>query len=263
MNTSFKAELSPRVVLTPLEINNGTIQVVRDDKLIGGTKQRALRKYLTEAVKEGLGEFVYASPPPGYGQVALAYSCQQLNVACSLFCWQLNDTYHEFSLLAASFGAKIYPCKSLEDAEAAAISYAGSRPGCIKLPLGFDVPDYIQSLREEITLSWQHITEDLGYEPERVWLPVGSSILSNVFRDVVPEKIILNCVTVRLLEQEDKRIQRIANRSNVNMFITNEQFLEPRTDPPAIPSNAHYDAKLWQFIKVYGQHKDVWWNVAK
>jgi hypothetical protein len=263
MKTTFKATLSPRVILTPLPTNNGTIQVVRDDKLIGGTKQRALDKYLTGAIGEGLSEFVYASPPPGYGQVALAYSCQQLNVDCSLFCWQVNEAYHEFSLLAASFGAKIYPCKSLEDADAAAVNYSNNRPGCIKLPLGFDVPPYIQSLRNEISVSWQHITEDLGYEPERVWLPVGSSILSNVFRDVVPEKIILNCVTVRLLEQQDKRIQRIANRPNVNMFSTSEQFLEPRTDPPAIPSNAHYDAKLWQFIKIHGRDKDIWWNVAK
>lgn len=75
MKTTLKAVLSPRVILTPLAINNGTIQVVRDDKLIGGSKQRALNKYLTEAIKEGLSEFVYASPPPGYGQVALAYSC--------------------------------------------------------------------------------------------------------------------------------------------------------------------------------------------
>ncbi|MBB6499421.1 hypothetical protein [Pedobacter cryoconitis] len=263
MKSSPKATLSPRVILTPLEINNGTIQVVRDDKLIGGTKQRALDKYLTDAIANGLSEFVYASPPPGYGQVALAYSCQQLNVACTLFCWQLNDEYHEFSLLAESFGAKIYPCKSLEDADAAAIEYAKNRPGCIRLPLGFDVPDYIQCLRNEISVSWRHITEDLGYEPERVWLPVGSTILSNVFRDVVPEEIILNCVTVRLLEEQDARIQKITNRPNVNMFSTQERFLDPRTDPPAIPSNAHYDAKVWQFIKTHGQDKDIWWNVAK
>jgi hypothetical protein len=121
----------------------------------------------------------------------------------------LDDAYHEFSLLAASFSAKIYPCKSLEDAEAAGIKYSENKSGCIYLPLGFNVPNYIQSLRDEIAASWQHITEDLGYEPERVWLPVGSSILSNVFRDVVPENIILNCVTVRLLEPEDTRIQRI------------------------------------------------------
>jgi hypothetical protein len=59
-------------VLTPLQIDAGTVHVVRDDLLPGGTKQRAVHAYLRDAIAGGATSFVYASPPPGFAQVALA-----------------------------------------------------------------------------------------------------------------------------------------------------------------------------------------------
>ncbi|MCW3463925.1 hypothetical protein [Chitinophaga nivalis] len=263
MKNLVKAAISPRVIIMPLAMPQGVVQVVRDDMLIGGTKQRALYHYLTTTAAAGYNEIVYASPPPASEQVALAYMCQQRKVACTLFCWQMDKRYHPFSLQAESFGATIYPCDSLEQAEIAARVYTEHTPDSIKLPLGFNVPAYIDCLKAEIATSWQHVIADLGYEPARVWLPAGSAVLSNVFREVVSEDTLLNCVNVRLLPEEEERIRAVASRAGVHLFRARESFLEPCIDIPPIPSNPHYDAKLWYFIHQYGQHQDVWWNAAR
>jgi hypothetical protein len=60
-----------------------TVNVVRDDLLLGGTKQRALVKLIESNL--GFNEFVYAGPSSGFAQVALTISCLKLNKVVSFF----------------------------------------------------------------------------------------------------------------------------------------------------------------------------------
>lgn len=263
MGAVLTDDLSPRVVLSPLEIETGTVHVVRDDLLPGGTKQRAVTGYLRDAISEGVTSFVYASPPPGFAQVALAYVCGQMGVDCVLFCEQVGGRFHEYSLLARSHGATIHPCSTLPVAEKEAGDYRDGTPNCRKLPLGFAEPGYLCYLRTAVAREWANITHDLGRAPRRVWLPVGSATLGTVFSDVLPDDVELHCVDVRILDPRDTRLRDLAARPRVTMYRTGELFCEPCADQPPIPANVHYDAKLWALLRHHGTDGDLWWNVAR
>jgi hypothetical protein len=256
-------DLSPRAVLSTLEISTGNVHVVRDDLLPGGTKLRAVHAYLREALASGVTSFVYASPPPGFAQVALAYVCRRLGVDCVLFCEQAGGEFHEYSLLARSYGATIHPCATLRVAEKEAQAYEETLAHSRKLPLGFADPAYVRYLREAVAREWAHVTADLGGAPRRVWLPVGSATLGLAFADTLPGDVGLHCVDVRVLEPDDHRLRALAARPGVTMYRTGELFAQQCADRPPIPANAHYDAKLWAFVKQHGSDGDLWWNVAR
>jgi hypothetical protein len=256
-------DLSPRVVLSELPVEAGTVHVVRDDLLPGGTKQRALGRYLSDALARGATSFVYATPPPGFAQVALAYACGRLGVECVLFCEQADGELHEFSVLAQFYGATVHPCATLEVAEKEAWDHRDATPGSRKLPLGFAEPCYVGHLRDAVAREWSHLTEDLGREPARVWLPVGSATLGSVFADVLGDRVELHCVDVRILDPHDHRIRALAARPGVTMHRAVERFRDPCATHPPIPANTHYDAKLWPLIHANAADGDLWWNVAR
>ena len=256
-------DLSPRAVLSELPIGAGTVHVVRDDLLPGGTKQRAVGNYLTDAIADGARSFVYASPPPGFAQVALAYVCGQLGVECVLFCEQADGDLHEFSVLAKSYGATVHPCATLEVAEKEAGVHRDATPDSRKLPLGFAEPCYVGHLRDAVAREWANIVEDLGRMPARVWLPVGSATLGLAFSDVLGDRVALHCVDVRILDPHDQRIRTLMARPGVTMHRTVERFRDPCATHPPIPANTHYDAKLWPLVNHHGMDHDLWWNVAR
>lgn len=116
-----RTNFSPSPFISQQIIPNGTIHIVRDDMLKGGTKQRAIIPYLRSLKSKGYKTFVYASPFSGFAQVALASGCQDLNLECILYCEQdqtINDqgVSHKFTKLASSMGAKILLTKNLDEA---------------------------------------------------------------------------------------------------------------------------------------------------
>lgn len=260
----LQVDLSPTPVLDTLRTGAGTVTVVREDLLPGGTKQRALLPYLSDAMAGGATSFVYASPPPGFAQVALAYVAQRLGVGCAVFCELARDGgLHEYSRLARSHGATVLPAASLAAAEAAADAHAAAEPDCCRLPLGFGDARFMAHYRTALTRAWTQIVEELGHLPRRVWLPVGSATLATVFRQVVPVETELLCVDVRVLDRDDARLRRLSELPGVAVRHAPERFDEPCRTPVPIPSNEHYDAKLWRLVRDQGADRDLWWNVAR
>ena len=260
---------SPLVELTALAIPDGHVHVVRDDLLAGGSKQRAAVPYLQELLAEGHREIVYASPFAGFAQVALASSTRHLGLSCTLFCEEDRSrpgavgVPHPFSRLAESMGARIIVVPTLEEAELLAQAYARAPRGSVKVPLGLDAPVFRKYLKLEIARQWHVVLERLGAAPRTLWLPVGSATLATAFRDMVPPETGMRCVDVRVLDPRDVRLVQLAGRSGVRLHATAETFPQLASAPPPLPSNAHYDAKLWSFILAEGRDGDVWWNVAR
>jgi hypothetical protein len=265
-------QFSPPVTLTSLPIPAGQVHVVRDDLLTGGTKQRAAVPYLQDLSLEGHREIVYASPFAGFAQVALASSARHLGLACTLFCerdqgvpLQSGETGppHAFTQLAKSLGAKIILAPNLGKAELLAEAHAREQPGAFRVPLGCNAPSFRKYLKAEISKQWQLVLDGVGATPRTLWLPVGSGTLANAFRDIVPLETAVRGVDVRVLDPEDSRLQLLSGRPGVRMQPATEPFDRPAIAPPPLPSNAHYDAKLWAFVVAEGQDGDVWWNVAR
>ncbi len=255
--------LSPAPVIDRAPIDRGEVAVVREDLLPGGTKQRALLPYLREAIGSGARCFVYASPAPGFAQVALAHVCAILGIRCVVFCARIGGVLHEYSELARSHGAEVRSFDSLPESEAAASACAAPGPGRRKLPLGFGDERFVGHYRDSVREVWESLTADLGRVPPRVWTPVGSGTLARALRAALPPRVVLACVDVRVLGPGDDRLRALAQLPEVLVHRAPQPFVEPCADPTPVPSNAHYDAKVWQFVRVHGSDGDLWWNVAR
>jgi hypothetical protein len=236
------------------------VAVVRDDLLKGGTKQRAAIPFLRHMMEKGVEEFVYASPFSGYAQIALARSCELAGAKCSIFAEKQNGFGSCFTASIAEI-AKVKLFDTLAEAESSSKKYAESDPRRYKIPLGFNDPVYRECLQNELAKQWQILCDKLGFIPSRLWVPVGSGTLANVFYNILCNTQLV-CVDVGVLHRFDQRIKKIKSLKNAIYIRTPESFSERADFIPPIPSNLFYDAKLWQFIEANAKPGDVWWNVA-
>lgn len=260
-----RKDWSPAVELTSLSTVTGTVTVVRDDLLRGGTKQRAGIPFLKDLRKHrGVTEFVYASPFSGFAQVALAVSCQAIGSKCTIFAerdrTKPSKAVSEFTRMISGI-AQIELVDNLAEAEQEAARYA-NKPGLYKVPLGFNDPSFKQHLKQELGVQWKRLCSKVGFIPRRLWVPVGSGTLADIFHKIVPKTTKLACVDVKVLPSDDERIERIKNLINVEYNVAPQLFSEPVMVLPPVPSNRFYDAKLWTFVRQHATTEEVWWNVA-
>ena len=260
--------LSPPAVIEKILHKNKTFFVVRDDLLPGGSKQRACAPFLEDLVKKGFDQFYYASPFAGFAQVALAYTCQQLGLKCVLYCEkdqtkESPNAKHEFTQLAESYGAKIIILETLDMCEKQAKREALMALRSIKIPLGFNCESFTIAFEKELRYQWTEVIQSIKLNPARIWLPVGSGTLASVFERILPASTEIMCVDVRVLAASDQRILSLIHKPRINLYSAPEYFHEPADLPPTIPSNTHYDAKIWQFLSKFGHDYDLWWNVAR
>jgi len=260
---------SPPVILESLRIPKGVVHVVREDLLPGGTKQRAILPYLRDLRARGVTEVVYASPFCGFAQVALAVCGAAMQMPVTLFCERdpgkvgANPVQHAFTTVAASFGARIHLYENLTAAHDAATDYANQDDRVFNVPLGFSDPSYIAHMTKEVRRQYGLIEARLGEKPRRLWLPVGSGTLARIFCGLVDPACQILCVDVGVLPSTDPRISGLREFPQVQLMKAEESFREKSRTLPPVPSNIHYDAKLWSWIRRHGEDGDVWWNVAR
>lgn len=255
-----------KVQLDRIEISSGECFVVRDDLLAGGTKERACADFL-RVLSDRVGtEFVYASPFCGFAQVALARACEELGQQAVIFAARDPNFEelkpHEYSRLAESKGARVIVCETLFDAHSKSLQYA-EQTGAVLVPLGFDHPEFRRLLSEALTAVWESIRASSNDAIQRLWVPVGSGTLAKCLRTVVPKQIELKLINVNVLKTEDSRMMEVMKLKNSTFENAPEEFEQPSSAVPPVPSNLHYDAKLWQFLMQKGRRGDAWWNVAR
>lgn len=258
---------NPHPLIDKLVSSRGhDFHVLREDLLIGGTKQRAAFQYVTLMKKAGVEELCYASPFAGFAQVALAVCCQALALPCHIFVerdkTQTARALHPFSRLAKDLGAAVHLFDSLVDAERACASFSSRRFQSKKIPLGFNCPSYLTFFEENVARIWKELTQ-LGLTPERVWVPVGSGTLARTLRAALPPSVRLECLDVRVLPASDPRLVAVSRLPNTTVRRVPELFHERAGLTPPIPSNLHYDAKLWRYLYREAEPCDLWWNVAR
>ncbi len=258
---------SPPAILEKFELGERNFFVVRDDLLPGGSKQRACGEMLQEFSKGGFESFVYASPFAGFAQVALAFVGSVLGFKIHIICERDRgpkpelDGKHRFTRLAEKYGAQITLVDTLAQAETKAFQEASMK--IAKIPLGFSCKEFSQAFERELALQWAEISKQIGEAPRTIWLPVGSGTLLGVFKRILKPAMQIKAVNVGVLSDFDQRISQISRDLGSSFFKAPESFFEVAERPPKIPSNIHYDAKLWRFICAHGQCNDLWWNVAQ
>jgi len=276
---------TPTVINPPLVINDYiflntkkekiTVHVIRDDLLLGGTKQRGLYDYLAKNVAQ---EFVYAGPPNGYAQLALAYCCSLLNKKATIF---LAGDKSVITRKALSFhNVKVIAKRQkLEVMQKEAQNYVAQNPESKLIPFGLDSPEYINDLVVAIKKSSMGtLLENPG--KIRLWTVVGSGTLLKAFGQVWPEAEFFPVrVGKNIWEDqfEPNLWQRMGGRRRIDELrvvpdeklpkIAGHQYQNfwdpaPNNMLPPFPALIDYDAKVWQRVLQYAQDGDYVWSVA-
>lgn len=225
--------------MRPPEIErHGSIWVVRDDRIPGGTKVRALPALLT-----GAREFVYASPVQGYAQIALAHAAAQAGVRATIFCAE-RQQIHPRTRDAAAAGARIVSVAPgyLNVVRARARAYCAVS-GARLLPFGLDDPVFIEALAD--------VARGMAIEPEEVWSVAGSGVLTRALQRAWPAAA-FHAVQIGAAPQ----------LGAARRWLAPEAFEQPARRPPPFPSCANYDAKAWAFVQASARPGAVFWNVA-
>ena len=216
------------------------IQVLRDDLYPGGTKARVIPELL-----ETLGApetVVYASPAPGYAQVALAYAAKATGRRAVIFTAARKEQ-HARTNEAERAGATIIqvPYGYLSNVTAKAETWAKEN-NALRLPFGIDIPE----MRTGIT----KIAAALP-EPTQVWTVAGSGTLTRSLQDAWSSA-----------EFHAVRIGSEPKIGRASLHLAPERFEQMAKVTPPFPSCGNYDAKAWRFILDQATTGSLFWNVA-
>lgn len=223
--------------------------VVRDDlSFIGGTKQRGLNLFVQRHSEK---EFIYATSPFGFAQVALAAACKLHRKKATIFVAE-PDPHDEGNLseLARSLGAKVtFLSGKLSDAQRAAEEYHRSTScSSFLFPFGLDCDEFLSCLEEAL----RAVIPKAHSSPKRIWITAGSGTLSHVLHRIFPQSQLMMVQIGRDFDPPPYQC----------VFLAPEKFWEPAKILPPFPSAKNYDAKMWQFVLKLANDGDLVWNVA-
>ena len=228
------------------------IHVVRDDKLEGGTKRRALTPIMAKLAKQGHKEFVFGGPAEGYAQIALACSARDirnigLNAKATYFVAKRKQP-HRNTVLASLAGCNIQEVEHgrLSVVQSRARKYC-ERTGAYFFPLGFSTPEYEQELSRHVS----DVIGSIGETITETWCVAGSGLLARCLQNALPNA---TCNAVRIGFEP--------NVGKATLHVAPEKFKELATYLPPFPSSTNYDAKAWRFIKHYASPGSLFWNVG-
>jgi len=218
----------------------GSLFVVRDDLLPGGTKRRFLTPLMGRWPEQ---EFVFGGPAYGYAQLALAWSARDNDKQATFFIAARN-TPHPLSAQAAAVGCRFRPCRPgyLTVVQARAKTYA-AESGARFLPLGFDLPEVLDEAASQMAA--------VDLNPPEVWCAAGSGLLSRALQQAFPDAV-----------HHAVRIGMPPHVGRARLWHAPEPFDAPASCPPPFPSTPNYDAKVWRFLSAHARPDALFWNVA-
>jgi len=225
--------------------------VIRDDLLEGGTKRRVLSNIVDTFSEE---EMVYAATPFGYGQLALSLVGKDYNKKITIFRPSIDigdmtsrlilDRLKELGVTAVEIKTK-----NFNEVIDKAKEYANETSKRKFIKPGMDEVLYINELAS--------IVKGINLEPKEVWCTGGSGALSRSLQIAWPNaKHFL--VSVR---SKDSMYGTKLDPGRAEIIKADEDFFDTAKEPPPFPSSPNYDAKVWKFLKKYGQKGALFWNM--
>lgn len=240
------------LIIQDVQFNKKTFHIIREDLLIGGSKQRVGYPFLSKVASDHI---FYRGPANGYAQVALAYTCKMLGKTCHMILNKQDSQRYDVTFIAMIFGAQIHEVKKAhnqeqEEKQAAEIkNIMGKYPNAINLPLGL----YDESTVHQYTVSQLATVKE--HKPKRLWITVSSCVILHAFY-----RILLDCY-FNVVMVGDKHHEKV-DKSKSQVFEAPERFRQTAVKQPPYPAERSYDAKMWQFIQEHGQDGDFVLNVA-
>lgn len=229
-------------MIPPVLRTHDGVLVVRDDLHPGGTKARFLALAF-----EGVSEAVYASPPEGGAQTALATVALQLGKRATIFVAD-RARPHRRTLGAARLGAKVVPVRPgyLTVVRRRAHDYC-ARTGAALIPFGAKIEGAVEAIAAAARLA------DL--EPDEVWCASGSGVLARGLALAWPR-------ARRHVVQVGRELSP-ADVSGATIHVYPRSFGQVARVRAPFPSDPHYDEKAWEVCAARkGPGRVLFWNVA-
>lgn len=217
---------------------NGSLSVLRDDLIPGGTKRRALDILLKDFEENSIG---YAGTIFGHGALALALSCQSLGKRAHLFL-SCNDDKHPMLAILAKTNAKIVICapRPIEELVEEAGNWEMAVGDAYVFPPGFRSGAFHSALTQAL--------RDLSLPPySEIWCSAVSGVLAGALKSAFPNTAIKIVSTVKSTDGD---------------FHAPEKYHQAAQSPPPYPSCPYTDAKIWQFAKDHAAPNALIWNTA-
>ncbi len=217
------------------------VRVVRDDRVLGGTKRRALDRLIASIDAD---ELVYATPAYGFAQIALAGACRAAGKKATIFVASRKDR-HPRTQLAADLGAEIVEVKAgrLNVIQSRARKHC-EKTGAYLVPFGMDDEIFVDAMAQEIAAL-------PGEAPTEVWAVAGSGTLTRALQRAFPDAA-----------HHAVQIGRDPDVGEAKLWKAPEAFEDDATDPPPFPSCSNYDAKAWRFIREHASEGALFWNLG-
>lgn len=222
---------------------HGRFVVVRDDLLMGGTKQRSL-----DRLTKGARELVYAGPPWGMAALCLARIGQRTGQRVTLF-YAKRAALCPRQVLAQKAGASLELIAPgyLTVLRARAREYC-AKTGAKLIAWGGGV-DAVNDIAEAARVARQRHPE-----VTEVWCSAGSGTLSKAL--VQGFRLPVHVVEVGHTLTPDER----AGLASVTKHSLD--FEQRTTAAVPFPSCRHYDAKAWEVALRRARGVPLFWNVA-
>jgi hypothetical protein len=239
-------------------INFGDFTLFQDHSILGGTKYRAIAKYVSR-LGNSVSELVYAGPANGCAHLALARAAKEGGLlSTSFLMWRSLDPKTLPSIVAESrkLGANLIVLKcTLVQLQAAAAAYAKKRSSRHLCPFGFNDQQFILDLAESIKSS---ISELVRSTVHRLWVTCGSGTLLRALLLVFPNAKI-HAVQVGRSFWLDTLSD--VDQDRVVLYRAAERFFDDCTIKPPYEALTNYDAKLWAVFQQHKEKDDFIWNV--
>ena len=229
------------IIVPVMEMHRG-VMVIRDDMFPGGTKARFIGKLF-----QGVSEAVYATPPEGGAQTALALTAKNMGRKATLFVAERAKP-HARTLEASRLGAKVIPVSPgyMTVVQSRAREYC-RETGAFLIPFGVDFPEAIATIAEAARAT--------GLDPDEVWCASGSGVLARGLAIAWPK-------ARRHVVQVGRELS-LRDVAGATIHVHPKKFGETASVKPPFPSDPHYDAKAWEMCMAKrGPGNVLFWNVA-
>ena len=262
---SVKNQINPKLKIITSECikfnkEKININVIRDDLLEAGTKQRAIIPYFKQSKAK---EFIYVCPYTGGAQVTLGYGAKLTNKKITLYIKKIRPQhpltkkamkYNTINLIEVKNGSLKEMGISAETYYNKVVSEKG-KDYIELIKLGFDNKTYSKIFTDQLKKAVPKSLKD--NPPKRLWVPTGSTTLLNCLYKVFPKTYFLVVQTGKTVWSDQ------IEESRTKVFISpKKHFYKKAIHQPPYPTTKEYDAKSWVFVKKYGKEGDYIWNIT-
>lgn len=287
--TDIDTNDNPPLKIIDITFNDKTFNIVQDNILVAGTKQRATYDFFKKILTNSVENIVYASSHNGYGNVATAYGAKLLNKTAYVFLSgvQINDALsveHVKNMrqikTLLKLNAKIFLCQNYDIART--LKYDISTITRNKKWLvrnNFFIPEmglhdyktkvFSTILTNKIMIAKKNTIMATSL-PINIWLVAGSGgILESIYKvfsnahfyvfltgfgtfyyNVL--KWIKNTKTKNITILNDNKNYKLISVENDDDYNDYYKYYE---------SVKGYDSRIWPYVKQFGKNGDYIWNV--